>query len=241
MTQNDSRLRANVPMHILASLRDKIMRGELVAGERLPPERELAKTYQTNRTSLREALKGLEAQGLVTIRQGDGVRVVDFRMYGDIACLPYYFASITMEEKIHLLAELMSLRTLLLPEVVNRCVINAEPIHFIQLHRHLTRLKEEATAEHLRGVALCEVQMYRVIVEAGHSQTYLWVWNTLERTVGEFLDKEPRMWAIAPKIDELWGDIVDALESRNLELSLKGFHTLFGAIEKEICRATSSL
>jgi len=59
-------------------LREAILTGDYEPGTKLPPERELARTYGVNRASLREALKKLEHLGLVRIRQGDGTRVTNF-------------------------------------------------------------------------------------------------------------------------------------------------------------------
>jgi len=56
-------------------LRDAILDGRYQAGQKLPPERELAEEFQVNRTSVREAIKVLEGLGLVTVRQGDGATV----------------------------------------------------------------------------------------------------------------------------------------------------------------------
>lgn len=56
-------------------LRDAILDGRFQAGQKLPPERELADEFEVNRTSVREAIKGLEGLGLVTVRQGDGATV----------------------------------------------------------------------------------------------------------------------------------------------------------------------
>ncbi len=53
-------------------LRQQIVRGELSAGDRLPPEDELTVRYQIARTTLREALRVLESQGLLKIRRGRG-------------------------------------------------------------------------------------------------------------------------------------------------------------------------
>lgn len=53
-------------------LRRQIVRGQLEVGARLPPEEELTATYGIARTTLREALRVLESQGLVTIRRGRG-------------------------------------------------------------------------------------------------------------------------------------------------------------------------
>ncbi|MBT9244651.1 FCD domain-containing protein [Gemmobacter fulvus] len=54
-----------------------ILRGILRPGERLPAERELAERMGVSRPSLREALEGLEAKGLVTSRPGSGVFIAD--------------------------------------------------------------------------------------------------------------------------------------------------------------------
>ncbi len=57
-------------------LRDAILDGRLSAGDKLPPERELAERFQVNRTSLRQAIGVLEGLGLVSVRQGDGATVL---------------------------------------------------------------------------------------------------------------------------------------------------------------------
>ncbi|MER6991300.1 GntR family transcriptional regulator [Saccharopolyspora hirsuta] len=44
-------------------------------GERIPPEPELAASFQVSRETLRNALRELEARGLVSRRKGDGTRV----------------------------------------------------------------------------------------------------------------------------------------------------------------------
>jgi GntR family transcriptional repressor for pyruvate dehydrogenase complex len=52
-------------------LRDIVERG-LPPGSRLPPESEMTQRYEIGRGSLREALRILEVQGLLTIRPGPG-------------------------------------------------------------------------------------------------------------------------------------------------------------------------
>lgn len=62
---------------ILAQLEAMILEGSLKAGQKLPPERELAKQFEVSRPSLREAIQMLEAKGLVKRRQGGGTYVSD--------------------------------------------------------------------------------------------------------------------------------------------------------------------
>ena len=60
---------------ILQQLENMILEGSLAPGEKLPPERELAKQFEVSRPSLREAIQKLEVKGLVTRRQGGGTFV----------------------------------------------------------------------------------------------------------------------------------------------------------------------
>ncbi|MEQ4674222.1 pyruvate dehydrogenase complex transcriptional repressor PdhR [Providencia vermicola] len=52
-----------------------IFEGTLRPGEKLPPERELAKQFDVSRPSVREAIQTLEAKGLLSRRQGGGTFV----------------------------------------------------------------------------------------------------------------------------------------------------------------------
>lgn len=70
------------------ALRTAILSGELAAGDRLPPERELAATLGVSRLTLRAALATLAANGLVAVRQGSGYTVRDVRDTGGADLLP---------------------------------------------------------------------------------------------------------------------------------------------------------
>src|SRR5258708_36555302 len=53
-------------------LRQAIFSGLLTTGHKLPPEREMAERFQTSRIALREALRALEKEGMITIKRGSG-------------------------------------------------------------------------------------------------------------------------------------------------------------------------
>lgn len=61
------------------SLREAILRGGFPPGVRLPTERALAEQFRVNRGTVRSALARLEAEHLVSARQGSGYTVHDFR------------------------------------------------------------------------------------------------------------------------------------------------------------------
>ncbi|MBN8988944.1 MAG: FadR family transcriptional regulator [Rhizobiales bacterium] len=55
---------------ICDAIREKLVSGELKAGDRLPSERELSEMLDVSRTALREAIRTLEIAGIVEMRKG---------------------------------------------------------------------------------------------------------------------------------------------------------------------------
>jgi len=65
---------------------------KLKPGEKLPSERDLADSMNVDRTTLRVALKQLEAMQLLEIRRGDGIYVKDFLKHAGIDFLRVLFS-----------------------------------------------------------------------------------------------------------------------------------------------------
>lgn len=61
---------------VLQRLRDYVIEGKLAAGDRLPPERELAHRLGVSRASVKQAIVVLEVQGFVEVRHGGGTYLV---------------------------------------------------------------------------------------------------------------------------------------------------------------------
>jgi GntR family transcriptional regulator len=82
------RLRANsdTPAHVQIEeqLAERIASRELAAGERLPPERELAKGLGVSRMTVRQALSSLDARGLVERGVGRGTFVAHRKLDHDM-------------------------------------------------------------------------------------------------------------------------------------------------------------
>lgn len=79
-----------------------IVSRELGQGDRLPAEAQMLQTYGVSRESLREGLRLLEVQGLITLRRGPGggpvVGTVDPANLGRSASLFYHLAGATYDE-----------------------------------------------------------------------------------------------------------------------------------------------
>ena len=59
----------------ITKIKDMLISGELKAGDRLPPEKDLSERLGLSRSSLREAVKALELIRVLDVRRGDGTYV----------------------------------------------------------------------------------------------------------------------------------------------------------------------
>jgi GntR family transcriptional regulator, transcriptional repressor for pyruvate dehydrogenase complex len=103
-----TRIYEEVVSQIHALIRD----GRFKAGDQLPAERELAETFKVSRTSVREALRALETQGLIVSRTGTGNFVADLPVESLIGPL----ARLLIDEK-KALADVFEMRKLIEPHI----------------------------------------------------------------------------------------------------------------------------
>ncbi len=62
---------------IVSQIEERILTGELKAGDQLPPENELARQFGVSRTAVREAIKALREKRLVEVRPGRGTFITN--------------------------------------------------------------------------------------------------------------------------------------------------------------------
>lgn len=67
--------KTRVSEEIIEQVRDLIVSGRLQPGDRLPAERELARTFRVGRSAVREAIRAMESLGIVEARAGEGTFV----------------------------------------------------------------------------------------------------------------------------------------------------------------------
>ncbi len=166
----------NLADQLFHELQRQILSGELAPGRRLPPERELAALYGTNRNTLREAIRKLEQLRLVSVRHGQGVSVRDFRRGGTIEVLePYLLHGADAEEKVQCIADLLASRTHVLEYAMSFAIERAT-------HEDVEKLGELTTVllaafETRDRVALSKGYHHwlECVVDSAHSLPARWI------------------------------------------------------------------
>ncbi len=115
-----------------------IIAGRLKPGDKLPPERELAETFEVSRSSVRDAIRTLELIGLVEPRQGDGTVVCDL----SVDSLVNPLATMLLRKR-ELVGELQEVRRMIEPPLAARAARRASPEEMAHLGDILRRQEEK--------------------------------------------------------------------------------------------------
>src|SRR5271167_2168984 len=115
-------VRRNKVYEVVAKQIERLVQEKLKPGDKLPSERELAEMLQVSRSSIRDAIRGLELMGLVEPRQGAGTIVREI----SAESLVNPFAS-ALKHKQVVVGELLDFRKMLEPPLAGRAATNASP------------------------------------------------------------------------------------------------------------------
>ena len=127
---------------------ERLILEKLKAGDKLPSERELAEILQVSRSSIRDAIRGLELMGLVEPRQGAGTIVRE--RSPDSPVDPF---SSALKRRRELVGELLDFRKMLEPPLASRAATRASTEEISEMEEILQRqeaklvLREPAIAE----------------------------------------------------------------------------------------------
>src|SRR5262245_48644416 len=168
---------------VAEQLRDAILDGRFHAGEKLPPERELAAEFHVNRTSVREAIKVLEGLGLVHVRQGDGATVQPLVE----ASLDVLGAMIFHGGRVDsaLMGELGEVMRPLLLELARVAIERRRPEHLRELRRVRDQIADETREREARYGSWRDL----IVLLADMSGNR--IWRMLARRTRDFLASPP--------------------------------------------------
>jgi GntR family transcriptional repressor for pyruvate dehydrogenase complex len=148
---------------VVSQIHELIKEGRFKAGDQLPSERELAETFKVSRTSVREALRALETQGLIISRTGTGNFVADLPIESVVAPL----AKLLIEEK-NALADVFELRKLIEPQIAALAAERATPREIERMKRLVNKQREQV--EHGTTGVDADTELHFAIGQATQNQ-----------------------------------------------------------------------
>jgi DNA-binding FadR family transcriptional regulator len=185
-------------------LRDAILSGDYAPGDKLPPQRALAKEYALNATTVREAIKRLEQLRLVDVRHGDAMRVADWRTASGIDVVAHVLFDRSGVRR-DTLGALMEARRFLLGAAA---ALAAERRTDAQAH------ELEALAARAAGDQMTDFAFFATLVEAARNVVFSLILNSVREIYFEhagFFAGMLHAGGLAP----LYAEAADAIADRD--------------------------
>jgi DNA-binding FadR family transcriptional regulator len=164
-------------------IRQRIVRGELAEGERLPPEDELTTQFGVARTTLREALRVLESQGLISVKRGrSGGPVVT---HPDLAPISMALG-VALQLKGTTIGDLDDARQLIEPELARRLAKDHSEEDLAVLEAAIDRAEEAAQRGDGMAFGFAAVDVHAALVESAGNQTLATLTGLLQSMLREY-------------------------------------------------------
>ena len=156
-------VRKNKVYEEVAQQIERLILKKLRPGDKLPSERELAEMLKVSRSSIRDAIRGLELRGLVEPRQGAGTIVRE----SAVEPLANPFANALKRRK-EMVSELLDFRKMLEPPLAARAATHASADEILEMEEILQR-QEAKQSQGEPAVAEDAEFHYSVALASGNS------------------------------------------------------------------------
>ncbi len=210
--------RQRVAEEIVEQLRSLILTGAYQPGDKLPAERNLAKQLGVNRASLREALKKLEHQGLVKIRQGDGTRVQDYRQTGGLDLISHLIPLVQGGD-LRLLRDTLEFRRIYGREIARLAATRADAAD----RKRLAAIADEAAdpARTAEDVLRLDFEFYVALSQASHNQVFALLINSTRQAVLSYAPFFVHFTVSPDVVRKHHRALLDALAARDADLAAR--------------------
>ncbi|NRQ37613.1 FadR family transcriptional regulator [Nonomuraea sp. NN258] len=151
---------------VVEQVEEAIESGALCPGERLPSERELMGQFSVSRSTVREALRVLQARGLVRSRPGDpnGAEVLPFTP----AALHKSMTTLARVDELSL-AELVQFRMVLDASAALLAARLRTDAHLTEMDAAIARMRESLTAGH-EAFGAADVAFHDAVTRAARNK-----------------------------------------------------------------------
>ena len=166
---------------IIRRIKKQIADGRLAAGQKLPAEREMARTLKTSRVSVREAYRSLEEQGLVYILRGaeGGAFILKFNHEPVRRSL-----SLVLGMGMTSHQELTEARMLIEPMIVRLAALRAGPEDIARLEQVLIQEEDEVRRKAVDSSATAG-QFHRAVADCARNLPLVVLMNALADLTAE--------------------------------------------------------
>lgn len=222
---------------ITSKLIARIIDGVYPPGGKLPTEREIAEEFNVTRNVVREALKRLEALGLVTIRRSSGIYVEDLQLTGGVELLELLIFKEDGSLNIDVLRDIIEFYENSIISIIRLATqrMTQEELNALE---ELVRRRGEMIGERevVEKVEKVSRDITALIVDATHNSLYRLIYNTMLRIPVLSTGFFGILMSFNPDIQEFFERLVEMIEQRDQEMASLLTSRMFEAYEDRAAR-----
>jgi GntR family transcriptional repressor for pyruvate dehydrogenase complex len=224
-------VRSKLSDTVAEKLESLIVTGELPVGSKLPNEKELALQFGVGRSSMREAVRTLEAAGLLRSAHGVGVFVASDRRSKPGVIDQSLMGGFTM-------SDLFETRMAIESKAAELAAIRLTDHHAEVLQSIIHAAGAPAITE--QDFVALDGRLHRQIAEASGNPLLLHMWESISV---QFEEYSLKVIGMPDRLQRAHADhcgIVDAIIERDPDLAARRAHDHVAAVQQELQRAARS-
>ena len=204
-------LSQKIERRIETAIREK----KLAVGSKLPTEHELCASFGVSRTALREALRRLNARGLISIMKGSGMYVTELKIDDAIKTLNLYY---DLQFDRNLIEQIIEVRKIFEPEIAKLAAKRRTNDDILELEKNLKEFRQ-CNPDNTQLEADIDNKFHLLIAKSSHNPIIQ-------------ISMEP-IYTLLPRMRNLIYANIDGERDPTLEFHTKIFDSIKGQREKE--------
>ncbi|MGX1930898.1 FadR/GntR family transcriptional regulator [Flagellimonas sp. 2504JD4-2] len=153
--------RESLSSHVEAELTKAIRKGQYQPLQKIPTENELCSIFNVSRTVVREAIKGLNAKGIVDVRKGSGVYVSEMSIQNASETLNLFFGLSSDQDVI---LHTIDSRAMIEPMIAAKSAVIRSENHISLLLENMEKMRQ-CPLENKAKEAELDNQFHRILLD----------------------------------------------------------------------------
>lgn len=204
---------------ILDQIKEMLASGELVVGQKIPPETQLAEMLNVSRSSLREALRVLNVLGIIEAKTGEGTVI----RHADPENLKNLLTFVAVSQGINTV-ELYEARRAIEVEAAGLAAVRRNEENLEKMYQALIEMDKSNNADS----SLFDYAFHREIVNSTRNSTLIMLISFISGLMGEQITDTRRQFSPYPeimgKLQEQHWEIYKGIMDKNPEWAREKMH-----------------
>ncbi len=203
--------RKTVAEQLADHLAKDIFQGRFAWESTLPPIRKLAEQYGVTVPTTQRAIARIQEMGLVSVRHGSGMRVLNPKEHAGLAALPHWIEALadTPDKACEVLGDFLELRRVIALDLLSRAKDDVRESGLAQAHKAIDGLAQLAKKNApIEEIVAADLAIVRALLNLRPQAAYSTIFNVFETLLETLPEIATAMYASPRHNAEGWAALM---------------------------------